>query len=109
MNNYIDIVCFLSFDVDFESVDWGDISPGNFDIVGGDLDMNTPDMPTVQNLGNHPIGIAVQFQALIQTLDGDGLPVQLPDEIDEFDACFGKLPSTLECIGDGLEEQCEEA
>ena len=34
LNNYIDVICMLSFETDFETVDWGDITPGNFDIVG---------------------------------------------------------------------------
>lgn len=49
---------------DFSSINWGTIKLGGHQLVSGDKDMNTPNRPTVQNLGNVDINIKVKEDAL---------------------------------------------
>ncbi|MCW7074440.1 MAG: hypothetical protein OCU24_01125 [Candidatus Methanospirare jalkutatii] len=46
----VGITCAL--EIDFSSVDFGAIDPGNSSNVTGDNDMGTPNAPTIKNIGN---------------------------------------------------------
>ena len=100
LTNYIDILCFWYLNTDFNGLSWGAITPGHMQVISGDLiwddgGVATPSAngPTVHNGGNHPMGIRIHFSTMWQdVLNG-------PKKIDKFDACFGKLPSTIECVG----------
>lgn len=48
-----------SFEIDFVTVDYGTVEPGNDAWVEGDADFGTAQRPTVRNTGNVPIRIAV--------------------------------------------------
>jgi hypothetical protein len=96
--NYIDVVCFWQLEVDFDSVDWGAITPGNMKVVSGDLVFGTDGNPTVKNTGNHGMGIDVMFQELVQT------DVPGPKKIHGFDACFGTHPNDLQCFGENEDD-----
>jgi hypothetical protein len=89
MTNYIDVVCFWDLKIDFDNVDWGAIAPGTDKTVAGDLNFGTSTRPTVLNVGNAGMWVGVQFSPLVQQgVDG-------PKTIDDFDAAFGRSPSTL--------------
>ncbi|MBA4181026.1 MAG: hypothetical protein C0506_10600 [Anaerolinea sp.] len=92
LTNYIDVIPFYNLVTDFSSVDFGTIVPGLTGVVAGDLDMTTPLRPTIQNTGNSGMGIGVLFTKMIQQ------GVAGPKEIDQFDAKFGRTPSTLETL-----------
>jgi len=67
-------------ELDFNTVDFGNIQPGAWKIVNGDVDMFTSDMPTLKNEGNTEILVGVKFSEFI----GQG---NLPNKvIDDFDA-----------------------
>lgn len=102
LTNYIDILCFWYLNTDFSGLSWGDITPGNMQMISGDLiwddgGVATPSNngPTVHNGGNHPMGIRIHFSEMLQQ------DVASPKKIDKFDACFGKGPGfgILECVG----------
>jgi hypothetical protein len=103
--NHIDVLCFINPVMDFDTagIDWGQLVPGTSQFVSGDFDMATPALPSLKNTGNHPMGVGLSFDPLVQITDADGDVPQFPDEIDTFDACFGTLASNgvgsaLECI-----------
>jgi hypothetical protein len=90
--NYLDVQCVYFMQIDFDAVDWGTITPGLKDIVSGDLIWDDPhaNAPTVKNVGNDGMGLSLHFTEMSGVSEGK--------IIDQFDACFGKSPSTLECI-----------
>ena len=88
--NYLDVLCLYYLEIDFSVVDWGDIAPGQTDVLSGDLSFGTAGAPTVHNGGNVGMEVGVNFSEMVSP----GGKV-----IDSFDACFGKVPdSTLVCI-----------
>ena len=88
--NYLDVLCLYYLEIDFGAIDWGDIAPGQTDVLSGDLSMGTADAPTVHNGGNVGMEVGVNFGPMD---NGNG------KIIDSFDACFGKVPDqTLLCI-----------
>jgi hypothetical protein len=94
IKNYIDVLCFYQMELDFSSVDWATIQPGRVDIVSGDLLFTPPSdaYPTVKNTGNIGMGLGLHFSAMVQQGVSGG------KTITDFDACFGRSPSTLQCI-----------
>ncbi len=92
LTSYIDVLPFYHLVLDFTSVDYGPITPGSSKAVAGDLDMSTPLRPTIQNQGNSGMGIGVLFSKMLQ----QGTPG--PKEIIQFDAKFGRSPSTLQTL-----------
>jgi hypothetical protein len=102
LTNYIDVICFYSLEIDFETVDWGEIAPGVDKYVLGDLQFLPPadSRPTVKNTGNSGMGLGLLFDQMIQSIcDADGCtPVPGGKIIDLFDAKFGKSPTTLQTI-----------
>ena len=99
LTNYIDVTCFYFMQTDFCDVDWGTVTPGLTDIVSGDLLWNPEcdTAPTVRNVGNHGMGLSINFDQMVQ-VGPDGLPIPGGKTIDDFDACFGKTPATIQCI-----------
>ena len=91
LTNYIDVLCVFALKIDFRSVDWGDITPGERDVVAGDTQFRprTDIAPTVKNAGNDGMGLRIRFSPLRST---PGF------RIDEFDACFGRSDASLQCI-----------
>lgn len=59
-----------SFEIDFSTVDYGTVEPGENAWVEGDADFGTAERPTVRNTGNVPIRITV-----VQDNMGLGVPV----------------------------------
>lgn len=105
LTNFIDVVCFFHAVTDFEDtgIDWGFLRPGNRQVVSGDLNISTPDSPTIMNTGNHGMGVGIKFAPLVQITDADGDTPQIPAEIRDFDACFGTASASgvgtdLECV-----------
>jgi hypothetical protein len=90
--NYLDVQCVYFMQIDFDAIDWGTITPGLKDIVSGDLiwDVPSANAPTVRNVGNDGMGLSLHFSPMVGASEGK--------IIDLFDACFGRSPSTLECI-----------
>jgi len=60
----------VSFEIDFATVDYGTVEPGENAWVEGDADFGTAERPTVRNTGNVPIRITV-----VQDNMGLGVPV----------------------------------
>jgi hypothetical protein len=91
MTNYIDVPCIFGIRIDFNKVDWADISPGVTDWVNGNLIWDQPkdNAPTVKNVGNDGMGLKLKFSKMVGILKG---------EITSFDAKFGRSPSTLQTI-----------
>jgi len=80
-----DWVAGTYLELDFETINFGNIQPGAWKIVNGDLDMNTPDMPTLKNEGNTEVSVGVEFSEFIGQ---NSLPNKI---IDDFDAQLRNL------------------
>jgi hypothetical protein len=93
LTNYIDIICVIGLQIDFSSVNWGSIVPGQDDQVSGNLlwEPTSSTAPTVKNVGNDGMRLKVHFSAMTGSTDPS-------KTIDSFDACFGRSPSTLQCF-----------
>ena len=48
-----------AIEIDFTTVDYGDVVECVWQQDGGDKDMNTPTLPTVKNIGNTPVQLSV--------------------------------------------------
>jgi hypothetical protein len=118
LTNYIWVECFFHLALDFDSVDWGPLSPGDKKVVNGNNIFSPGDgLPTGKNLGNHPMSIAMEYSPLVQHTCAPGTgpgesapcdPVDVPGakEIKDFDACFGRSSSQLTCKDpNGAEDQ----
>lgn len=94
LTNYIDVECVFYLKIDFNTVNWAGIAPGYADVVSGDLVWDVPpdNAPTVRNVGNTGMGLAVLFTPMVGQQNFD-------KEITTFDACFGKDALHLQCIG----------
>ena len=92
LTNTLDIICFYNLEIDFETVNWGTITPGGSKVLPGDTNFGSSDFPTVKNTGNSGMQVGVHFTKLLQV----GVPG--PKEITVFDAAFGKSASVLEWI-----------
>jgi len=93
LTNYIDVECVFYLKIDFDQVNWGAVTPGYGSVVAGDLIWDVPadNAPTVRNVGNDGMGLSLIFSKMVGASFGK--------EIIAFDACYGKTPSTLQCIG----------
>jgi hypothetical protein len=97
--NYLDIMCFIHMRTDFTQANWGTVTPGLVDIVSGDLNFGAGG-PTVRNVGNDGMGLNIQFSRMRQHQCGEFGCSLVPGFkwVDQFDACFGRAPSLLQCI-----------
>lgn len=109
---WFNVPCIFQLAVDFSQINWGTIIPGQTGQVLGDTTFVSPlcvaspaaPCPTVKNTGNSGMGLRIQFTDLVQCSDSasqacpdpDG-PVSGPKKIVDFDGCFGRTPSTIEC------------
>jgi len=95
LNNNIEVLCFVNLEADFNSVQWGDITPGGTDYVYGDLvfdaNGNSP-WPTVKNTGSGAMTFGIMFSEMRAKGDTDPKSVKL---ITEFDGKFGISPDRL--------------
>lgn len=98
MTNTLDIQCFFNLEIDFESIDWGPITPGATKVLNGDTNFGTAGFPTVKNTGNSGMQVGIEFDPLVQQTNGLGTPVAGGKVIDVFDAAFGKSAGVLEWI-----------
>jgi hypothetical protein len=113
--NYIRVECFTSLSLDFAAVQWLEISPGSSKVVSGDFvwddsiadaipGVNPPFGATVHNGGNHPMGIKIKFDELLEIDPMTQMPIvsAVGNGINKFDACFGKytVPNII-CVGRG--------
>jgi hypothetical protein len=89
---YFDDPCTFALVVDFDTVDWGTITPGNTKVLGGNLiwDPQVGTTPTVKNIGNDGMGLTIEFTRLVGANEAK--------VIDKFDAKFGRSPSTLYAV-----------
>jgi hypothetical protein len=92
LRNYIDVPCGFYLRIDFNEVDWGLVNRGVKNVVPGDILWDDPadNTPTVKNVGNSGMGLSLTFSRMVGMVS--------TKHIDWFDACFGKTPSTLQCI-----------
>jgi hypothetical protein len=109
--NYFDVLCFQYLNVDFDGLDWGEITPGTTQQINGNLVWNTPiapatmssNPPTVHNGGNSPMGINLSFEVMLRVCATGEDPCP-EKEINMFDACFAKgvtnASPNLACIGE---------
>jgi len=67
-------------ELDFASIEFGNVQPGAWKLLNGDIDMSTPDMPTLRNQGNTEVFVGVEFTEFIGQ---GGLPNKV---VDDFDA-----------------------
>lgn len=88
--NYIDIHCVFTLTVDFDKVDWGNVTPGLSKVLGGDLEFDTHNAPTVKNIGNTGMGLKIKFSEMVGESE-----IKI---IDKFDAKFGCDPAHLKNI-----------
>lgn len=56
--NYFEVRPMLAYETDFNSVQFRNVKVGVKAIVSGDYDMNTPNKPTIRNIGNTPIAVS---------------------------------------------------
>lgn len=98
VTNNIEVLCFVNLEADFNSVQWGDITPGGTDYVYGDLVFdpqgNSP-WPTVKNTGSGAMTLSIMFSEMRAKGDTDPNSVKL---ITEFDGKFGISPDRLRGI-----------
>jgi hypothetical protein len=66
-----EVLCFHELAADFDAVDWRDLVGGAVSVAAGDTDPNTPDRPTVENVGNTPLVVGLTFRPLCLTTDPD--------------------------------------
>ncbi|NOX31288.1 MAG: hypothetical protein GXP35_14750 [Actinobacteria bacterium] len=97
LSNTLSVLCFVELVTDFTTVDWGVISPGDIDVVYGDLLMDTPERPTVKNTGSGELSLGIEFTDMEWVEDGLGNPIETAGakRITMFDAAFGTNPSYL--------------
>ena len=82
-------------ELDFATINWDQASSGATKVIAGDLIFESgggSQSPTIKNNSDFGIRIAVVFSPLL--LDSP----DNPKTIDQFGACFGKHPSTIQCI-----------
>lgn len=111
LNYWFNVPCIQQLQIDFSAVNWGNIVPGQTGQVLGDVVFSVPPCiaqspgtcPTVKNVGNSGMGVQVDNSIMVQcstTSAGPCVPGSVPGakEIIDFDACFGRTPSTIQCI-----------
>jgi hypothetical protein len=74
-SNFIDVICYIHLNLDFNSVNWGQITPGRTKVLSGNLIFSPDDgAPTVHNGANRGLGVSVHFSEMLQ-LDANGNPI----------------------------------
>jgi hypothetical protein len=58
-------------EIDFSSVDYSPVHVGTHKVVGGDIDMTTPNKPTVRNIGNTPVQLSIEQDDMMFGQTGD--------------------------------------
>jgi hypothetical protein len=114
LNYWFNVPCVQQLQIDFASVNFGTILPGQTQNVEGDFvwdipactAMPTDPCPTVKNVGNSGMGLTVTFANMIQCSEDAATacpstpPVSGPKEIYDFDACFGRpTDADIDCLG----------
>jgi len=104
-----DVLCTQSLQIDFTSVSFDTITPGGMVTVPGDNFFASPPCaantvtpcPSAKNVGNSGMGIVISFTDSVQcqtiTAGACTTPVPGAKVITQFDACFGRTPSTIVC------------
>jgi hypothetical protein len=92
--NYIYVMCFINLEVDFDTVQWGAITPGGTDWVYGDLvfDPGSSAYPTVKNTGSGAMSLGIVFSDMVRPEDQDPNTIK---RISDFDGAFGINPDYL--------------
>jgi hypothetical protein len=98
LTSYFDVVCFYYLQFDFDRVDWGTIQSGLPHTLEGDLVFGGPatNAPTIRNVGNDGLALSVSLLPLVRS-DPGGNQVSGAQPVDRFSACFGRVPTTLQC------------
>jgi hypothetical protein len=78
----VEIASIVALEIDFATVNWGEVKPGLRRWIAGDENMATPYQPTLLNRGNEPGRIRVETTPLAS----QGLPVT--KYITKFDAAL---------------------
>ena len=94
IENFIDVMCFVNLETDFETVQWGDITPGGTDWVYGDLNFGSGDHPTVLNTGSGGMALGIEFSHMARPDDPMGWD-ETAKRIEVFDAMFAINPDFL--------------
>ncbi len=91
----IDVLCFVSLEIDFGSIEWGSVAPGQLVKVDGDSTWLPPSgAPTVRNVGSSPSAVGVVLSPLSMTGPADGPGRR---SVTEFGACAGLRPEAMHC------------
>jgi hypothetical protein len=111
LNYWFNVPCLQQLQIDFTAVNWGNIIPGQPGQVLGDIVFSVPPCiaqnpgtcPTVKNVSNSGMGLQVVFSVMQQCSTSTTDPcvegsVPGAKEIIDFDGCFGRTPSTIQCI-----------
>jgi hypothetical protein len=104
LTNFLDVLCYINMELDFNRVNYGTITPGLTKVVSGDFLFNPPSdtFPTAKNTANGGLGIAVIFSEMKQSIGGT--PIAGAKIIDQFDICFVEATAfaadntSLKCI-----------
>ena len=91
----LDVLCFVSVEIDVDGLDWGRIIPGRLARIEGDTTWDrASSRPTIRNTGNSPANISVILTPLVR-LDSAGRPGR--STVSEFTACLALSPAGLHC------------
>lgn len=91
----LDVLCFVSVEIDVDGFDWGRIVPGRLARIEGDATWDRASArPTIRNTGNSPANISVILTPLVR-LDSAGRPGR--STVSEFTACLALNPAGLHC------------
>jgi len=80
LNTTLEWLAGTYLELDFTEIEFGSVQPGAWKVLNGDLDMGTPESPTLKNQGNTEVMVGVEFSDFIGQEEN-------PNKIiDEFDA-----------------------
>ena len=63
--NYFEYLSIVALRCDFTKISWGSVNVNQWNILYGDEDLSTPTKPTIQNIGNDPAMLEVEFAEMI--------------------------------------------
>ncbi|MBI5288583.1 MAG: hypothetical protein HY873_06380 [Chloroflexi bacterium] len=94
-----DVVCLVALRIDFQTIDWGALTPGVPVVIEGDATflVEAEGKPTLRNAGNDGAEVAVRFSPLVGQVLGE--------RIETFAVCITPLGRGGDCRstdGDGM-------
>jgi hypothetical protein len=97
LENYLDVLCFIHLDLDYQSVAWTNVNTSGVAYFEGDFDMETPGLPTAINAGSGALTVVVEFFPMESYEDLNGNPLS-GKWIEDFDVSFGVSESSLTAL-----------